>query len=96
MEGVVFNENYPDYLYLAMSDISYDMSDFSGDIRLSENRCGMIYRLEVNEQWDVTRIEPVEAGGSYSSGQCDINRIAGPDNLAVLDDGSLLLSLIHI
>ena len=92
MEGVVFNENYPDYLYLAMSDISYDMSDFSGDIRLSENRCGMIYRLEVNEQWDVTRIEPVEAGGSYSSGQCDINRIAGPDNLAVLDDGSLLIA----
>ena len=26
MEGVVFNENAPEYLYLAMSDIRYDMT----------------------------------------------------------------------
>ena len=38
-----------------------------------------------------SRIEPVEAG-SYSSGRCDVNRIAGPDNLAVLNDGSLLIA----
>ncbi len=92
MEGVVFNENSPEYLYLAMSDIRSDMTDSSGDIQLSENRCGVIYRLEVDNQWDVFRIEPVEAGGSYSSGLCDVNRIAGPDNLAVLDDGSLLIA----
>ena len=92
MEGVVFNENSPEYLYMAMSDIRNEMTDSSGDIRLSENRCGIIYSLEVNEQWDVTRIEPVEAGGSYSSGQCEVNRIAGPDNLAVLNDGSLLIA----
>lgn len=92
MEGVVFNENSPEYLYLAMSDIRYDMTDSSGDIQLSENRCGIIYRLDVDNQWDVTRIEPVEAGGSYSSGRCEVNRIAGPDNLAVLNDGSLLIA----
>ena len=92
MEGVVFNENSPEYLYLAMSDIRYDMTDSSGDIQLSENRCGIIYSLPVDEQWGVSRIEPVEAGGSYSSGRCDVNRIAGPDNLAVLNDGSLLIA----
>ena len=46
MEGVVFNENSPEYLYLAMSDIRYDMTDSLGDIQLSENRCGIIYSLQ--------------------------------------------------
>ncbi len=92
MEGVVFNENAPDYLYLAMSDIRYDMTDSSGDIRLSENRCGLIYSLEIVDNWDVNRIDPVVSGGTYSSGQCDVNNIAGPDNLAVLNDGSLLIA----
>ncbi|MEC8913769.1 MAG: alkaline phosphatase PhoX, partial [Candidatus Thermoplasmatota archaeon] len=42
MEGVVFNPAAPGYVYLAMSDIRYDMSDSQGDIRLSENRCGIV------------------------------------------------------
>ena len=92
MEGVVFNPNAPGYVYLAMSDIRNDMSDSQGDIRLSENRCGIVYRMPVGDDWDVNRIEPVIAGGTYSSGSCDADRIAGPDNLAVLDDGRVLVA----
>ena len=92
MEGVVFNPESPGYVYLAMTDIRYDMSDSQGDIRLSENRCGIVYRMPVEDDWDVSRIEPVIAGGTYSSGSCDPNRIAGPDNLAVLDDGRVLVA----
>ncbi len=95
MEGVVFNPNAPGYLYLAISDVRYDMSDGHGDIDVSENRCGIVYRMPVGAGWDVSRIEPAIVGGSYSSGaspdQCDANNIAGPDNLAVLDDGRVLV-----
>jgi PGF-CTERM protein len=44
--------------------------------------------------WDVTRIDPVISGGPYISSaqyECDVNNLAGPDNLLVLDDGRLLI-----
>ena len=94
MEGVGFNPNAPDYLYLAMSVVGYDMSDGQGDIDVTENYCGIVYRMTLNEQWNVNRIEPVISGGSYTSSatyQCDVNNLAGPDNLVVLDDGRVLV-----
>ena len=94
MEGVVFNPNAPDYLYLAMSDVRYDMSDGQGDIDVTQNRCGIVYRMTLDDDWNVNRIEPVISGGPYTSSatyQCDVNNLAGPDNLAVLDDGRVLI-----
>ena len=95
MEGIVFNPDAPGYLYLAMSDVRYDMSDGQGDIDVSENRCGIVYRMPVESGWGISRIEPAIVGGPYSSGsspdQCDANNLAGPDNLAVLDDGRVLV-----
>ena len=94
MEGVVFNPNAPEQLYLAMSDVRYDMSDGLGDIDVTQNRCGIVYRMTLNDEWNVNRIEPVISGGPYTSSatyECDVNNLAGPDNLAVLDDGRVLV-----
>jgi secreted PhoX family phosphatase len=94
MEGVAFNPNAPDHLYLAMSDVRGDMSDGQGDIDVTENRCGIIYRMTLNDQWNVNRIEPVISGGPYTSSveyKCTVNSMAGPDNLVVLDGGQLLI-----
>jgi PGF-CTERM protein len=94
MEGVGFNPNVPDYLYLAMSDIRNDMSDGQGDIDVTQNRCGIVYRMTLDDGWNVNRIEPVISGGPYTSSatyECDVNNLAGPDNLAVLDDGRVLI-----
>ncbi|PXY75956.1 MAG: hypothetical protein CXX80_03630 [Methanobacteriota archaeon] len=94
MEGVGFNPNAPDYLYLAMSDVGYDMSDGQGDIDVTQNRCGIVYRMTLDDEWNVNRIEPVISGGPYTSSatyECDVNNLAGPDNLAVLDDGRVLI-----
>jgi secreted PhoX family phosphatase len=94
MEGVAFNPNAPDYLYLAMSDVSYDMSDGQGDIDVTQNRCGIVYRMTLDNGWDVNRIEPVISGGPYTSSatyECDVNNLAGPDNIVVLDDGRVLV-----
>jgi uncharacterized protein len=94
MEGIAFNPNSPSHLYLAMSDVGYDMSDGQGDIDVTQNRCGIVYRMTLDDEWNVTRIEPVVSGGPYTSSatyECDIDNLAGPDNLVVLDDGRLLI-----
>ena len=94
MEGVVFNPNVPDYAYLAMSDVGYDMSDGKGDIDVTQNRCGIVYSMTLDAEWDVNRIDPLISGGPYTSSatyECNVNNLAGPDNLVVLDDGRLLI-----
>ena len=94
MEGVAFNPNAPDNLYLAMSSIGYAMSDGQGDIDVSENYCGIVYRMTMSSAWNVNRIVPAIVGGPYTSSaqyECNIDNLAGPDNLLVLDDGRVLV-----
>ena len=94
MEGVGFNPNAPDNLYLAMSSIDNAMTDGQGDIDVSDNLCGIVYQMTMNDLWNVNRIHPAIIGGPYISSnqfECDINNLAGPDNLVVLDDGSVLV-----
>jgi len=94
MEGVGFNPNTPDHLYLAMSDVGYDMSDGQGDIDVTQNRCGIVYRMTLDDEWNVNRIDPAISGGPYTATEtyeCDVNNLAGPDNLVVLDDGRVLI-----
>jgi hypothetical protein len=50
--------------------------------------------MTMNDLWNVNRIHPAIIGGPYISSnqyECDINNLAGPDNLVVLDDGSVLV-----
>ena len=94
MEGVVYNPQAPDYAYLAMSNIDRAMTDAQGDIDVSSNYCGIVYRMPVLDDYDIDRIDPVIIGGPYTSSaqyECDINNLAGPDNLLVLNDGSILV-----
>lgn len=94
MEGVAFNENAPEHMYLAMSNIGNAMTDGQGDIDVSLNSCGIVYRMATDNQWDVHRIEPAIVGGPYLSSaeyKCSIDNLAGPDNILVLDDGSVLV-----
>jgi hypothetical protein len=67
MEGVAFNENAPENLYLAMSRIESAMSDGQGDIDVTQNSCGIVYRMTMGEGWSVNRIDPVISGGPYTS-----------------------------
>ena len=94
MEGVVYNPHAPEYAYLAMSNIDRAMTDGQGDIDVSDNFCGIVYRMPVLDDYDIHRIDPVIIGGPYTSSaqyECDINNLAGPDNLLVLNDGSILV-----
>ena len=94
MEGVVFNPNAPEYVYMAMSNIDRAMTDGQGDIDVSDNFCGIVYRMTMIDEWEINRIDPVIIGGPYTSSaqyECNNNNLAGPDNILVLNDGSILV-----
>ena len=94
MEGVAFNPNVPDNMYLAMSNIGNAMTDGQGDIDVSQNFCGIVYRMTMQQAWIVDRIDPVIIGGPYSSSaqnECNVDALSGPDNILVLNDGSVLV-----
>lgn len=100
MEGININyEGAKDgsipFMYVAMAEVRGAMADTDGDIQVSENRCGIVYRFPLEADYNVSRMEPVVIGGAYdgasTTDRCDSNSIAQPDNVLVLDDGSVLI-----
>lgn len=100
MEGININyEGAKDgsipFMYVAMAEVRGSMADSVGDIQVSENRCGIVYRFPLEADYNVSRMEPVVIGGAYdgasTTDRCDSNSIAQPDNVLVLDDGSVLI-----
>jgi len=103
MEGVVINydgaaSGAVPFMYVAMSEVGKGMVDTAGDIQLdSSAKCGAVYRFGLHSDFNINRMEPVVVGGAYNSAgdadgnKCDINAISNPDNLAVMDDGRVLI-----
>ena len=83
------------FMYVAMADVAGSMADGTGDIAITENRCGIVYRFTLEEDFNVSRMEPAVAGGPYDAGatgdKCSVDNIAQPDNVFVMDDGRLLI-----
>ena len=84
MEGVAVDE-VNNYLYLAMSEIGKGMADQEGDIRLPENRCGIVYQMALDENYNVSNMKPLIIGVPVEdeTNRCDVNAIANPDGLYV-------------
>ena len=103
MGGVVINydsvaSGAVPFMYVAMSGVGKGMVDEIGDIQLDSSAyCGAVYRFGVQTDFNVNRMEPVVVGGAYNSdgdangNKCDVNGISNPDNLAVMDDGRVLI-----
>src|SRR5690606_10675877 len=72
------------FMYVAMADVTGSMSDGTGDIDITANRCGIVYRFPLEADYNVSRMDPVVVGGAYDGGsttdKCDSNGIAQPDN----------------
>ncbi|MGD9215850.1 MAG: DUF839 domain-containing protein [Desulfobacteraceae bacterium] len=96
MEGITFNPE-TNQLYLAMSEVSKGMEnnptgtyDIGGPnhIKLeSANKCGAVYALDIDENYDATNIYGVVAGipdTSVDGNSCNIDGIANPDNITYL------------
>lgn len=100
MEGININYNGAKdrsipFMYVAMADVTGSMTDNTGDIQITNNRCGVVYRLGLDLHYNAERMEPVVVGGAYDStstgDKCDVNGVAQPDNVEVLDDGRVLI-----
>lgn len=102
MEGVAYDE-MNNKIYIAMSAIEKGMSDDAGDIKLPENKCGIVYEAELDADMNISSLKPAVVGGPYdksvkstvSSGfkdRCDVNNIANPDGLYVDNQGNLWIS----
>ena len=86
------------YLYIGIADIDNTMVDDEGDIQLSDRvkDCGGVYRAELGEGYNISRIEPVVTGSTYRSTlsgalKCDVNQLSQPDNVIVMDDGRIII-----
>lgn len=100
MEGVNINydgakDGSVPFMYLAMSTIGKTMADGEGDVRLEANKCGVVYELKLDENFDVNAMVPVVAGHGYNKdaqpNACPIDSISNPDNLIVRRDGSVVI-----
>lgn len=105
MEGNVYNpEN--NSLYLAMSEVSKAMTDGAegdlggrNDVRLTQNNCGAVYELPLDENYVATAMNGVLAGSPitypdtspYSGNNCAIGGIANPDNITYIPGRATLL-----
>lgn len=85
------------YVYFAIADIDRGMIDGEGDIRLSARvkDCGGVYRMALEDDYDVSRIEPVLMGAAERNvegiEECDANGLSQPDNVVVMEDGRILI-----
>ncbi len=100
MEGVNINlqgatDGTVPYMYLVMSEVAKGMSDQAGDLQLSQNKCGVVYEMKLDANYNVSMMTPVVAGGAYDGSKepnaCAVDGVANPDNVVVLADGRVLI-----
>lgn len=100
MEGVQINpaaaaDGSVPYMYMAMSEVAKGMSDDEGDIRVAENKCGVVYQMRLDSTYNVGMMTPAVAGGAYDknaeANACALDGISNPDNVLVLSTGSVVI-----
>lgn len=109
-EGITFDPDNKK-LYVSMSDVTAGMKDntagatssteaFSGNhIRVAENRCGTVYEMDVNANYEATTMKALvlgkpttyDAASPYAGNTCDVTGIANPDNLTYLPGYNTLI-----
>jgi len=100
MEGVNINlagaaDGSVPYMYMAMTSIGKGMSDDKGDIRVTANKCGIVYRMRLDPNYNVGAMVPAVVGGPYTeaagANSCPVDGISNPDNVVVLNNGDVLI-----
>ncbi|MFC7228650.1 PhoX family protein [Salinirubellus salinus] len=92
-EGVDSREDASpgDYVYFGISEFNDDLADETGDIQMDRVDGGVVYRAELENDYDVSTLEPVIVGPDFSDGPADANdALRNIDNVYVMDDGRVL------
>jgi secreted PhoX family phosphatase len=80
-----------DYVYFGISEFNDDLADETGDIQMDRVDGGVVYRAELETDYNVSTLEPVIVGPDFSDGPDDANdALRNIDNVYVMDDGRVL------
>lgn len=91
MEWVALDEQN-NKLYIAMSEVNKGMSDTEGDLKLTENFCGIVYEADLDANYNISNMKPLIVGGPYDENAenvCAVDNISNPDSLFVDPQGNL-------
>jgi len=80
-----------DYIYFGISEFNDDMADDTGDLQMHRVDGGVVYRAELEDDYDVSRLEPVIVGpdGTDNAAVSD-DQLINIDNVNVMSDGRVL------
>jgi secreted PhoX family phosphatase len=103
LEGVTTHGNS---VYVAVSALGFTMdktwghkdwstgvidTSVAGDIALNAEACGATYVATTGDDYNITRLDPYVVGQTDAEGRCEADLPANPDNVVVLNDGTLLI-----
>ncbi|MFC4449909.1 alkaline phosphatase PhoX [Halorussus aquaticus] len=80
-----------DYVYVGVSEVNDGMSDEAGDVDLDRVDGGLVYRAELEDDYDISTLEPVIVGPDATD-PADVanDALLNIDNVFVMDDGRVL------
>ena len=80
-----------DYVYLGLSEVNTGMSDEEGDVRVDRVDGGLVYRARLDEDYDISTLEPVIVGPDATD-TADVadSALVNVDNVFVMNDGRVL------
>ena len=80
-----------DYVYIGISEFNDDMADNTGDLQMDRVDGGVVYRAELESDYNISRLVPVIVGpdGTDTAAVAD-NQLINVDNVSVMDDGRVL------
>ncbi|MFC6724236.1 alkaline phosphatase PhoX [Halobium palmae] len=80
-----------EYVYLGMSEVNTGLSDDEGDVQVDRVDGGLVYRAQIEEDYDLSTLEPVIVGPNASD-TADVanSALVNVDNVFVLEDGRVL------
>ncbi|WP_188882936.1 alkaline phosphatase PhoX [Halarchaeum grantii] len=80
-----------DYVYFGISEFNDDMADDTGDLQMDRVDGGVVYRAELDANYDVSTLEPVVVGPDFTDGpQAANDAVRNIDNVYAMDDGRVL------
>jgi secreted PhoX family phosphatase len=80
-----------DFVYFGISEFNDDLANDVGDVQMDRVDGGVVYRAELEPDYNVSTLEPVIVGPDFTDPPEDANdALRNIDNLYVMDDGRVL------
>lgn len=80
-----------DFVYFAISDFGRSLADGTGDVQMDRVDGGVVYRGELDSDYDISTLEPVIVGPDSTDGPAAANdALRSVDNVYAMRDGRVL------